>query len=225
MHVWVPNLADDTDADAWYHEGQADYFSTTLGYAHGLWTPREYLARVNGFAAAYYGGAYRNVPNAGIPGIMWVATESWETPYARGFMYLAQTNALLLRRTGGKVGVRDVVLEVLKRQRRGEHLSNDDWAALVERHGGPEARGEFLDMLAGKLVLPPSDAFGPCFVAKATSIGVFQLGYSSGRNPSGQSLVKSVDPGSNADKAGLRPGDIIQNAFQWEPIFFSPHHA
>lgn len=222
MHLWVPNLADDTDADAWYHEGQADYFSRVLPYQYGMTGPREFLSEVNKMAAAYYGSPYRAVRNERIPDIMWKDSISWTTPYTRGFLYLAATNAELQSRTHGKVGVIDLVNQIVDRQRQGEALDFNIWEALLGQYAGQEAVRKFRAMLAGELIMPPADAFGACFVGRRTSIGEFDKGYTAHRGGKNLWIVDSVAAGSNAARAGLSPGDEITSTVDWQTAYSQP---
>ena len=66
--------------------------------------------------------------------------------------------------------------------------------------------------MAGKLLVPPSDAYGSCFKREAASFPRFELGFDSGSLTASPRIVKGLVPGSNAAKAGLRNGDEITEA-------------
>jgi len=64
-------------------------------------------------------------------------------------------------------------------------------------------------MLAGELVLPPSDAFGPCFRRQNAQMRRFELGFDRESLFDQPRIVAGLVAGSEAEKAGIREGDLI----------------
>lgn len=73
---------------------------------------------------------------------------------------------------------------------------------------GQEGLADYKEMLEGKLVLPPSDAFGPCFQRVVRKTRPFDMGFvmDSIKPPS---RITQMKHGSEAEKAGLREGDVV----------------
>jgi S1-C subfamily serine protease len=60
-------------------------------------------------------------------------------------------------------------------------------------------------MVAGKLIVPPAETFGPCFKPVSKAEQPFDLGFDEMR----LGVVKDLRPDSAAAKAGIREGDAI----------------
>src|SRR5262249_28406790 len=127
--------------------------------------------------------------------------------YGRGFMYLARVNAEIRAHSNGARSLDDLVLEILARQRRDEHVGLEAWNNLVAAELGDGARAEFQDMAAGGMVMPPENAFAPCFHPVQTSYRPFDLGFDDFR----MGAVTNLENGSAAAAAGVREGDVIQS--------------
>ena len=67
-------------------------------------------------------------------------------------------------------------------------------------------------MMAGALLVPPSDAYGPCFKREAASFRAFELGFDSASLTSDPRIVKGLVAGSQAAVAGVRDGDEVTEA-------------
>jgi len=74
---------------------------------------------------------------------------------------------------------------------------------------GPEGKADYQAMLSGKLVLPPSDSFGPCFERATKPLRRFDLGFTPDVLIEPHRIVRGLEPDSAAAKAGLRNGDEI----------------
>ncbi len=68
-------------------------------------------------------------------------------------------------------------------------------------------------MLNGAVVVPPSDAFGPCFTRTVAELRRFDLGFDPAVLVSQDRIVRGLKQGSEAERAGLRNGDRIMNRF------------
>ena len=64
-------------------------------------------------------------------------------------------------------------------------------------------------MLAGGLMLPESDGFGPCFHRTVEKIRRFDLGFDNASLLGNVKTIKGLKAGSEAEKAGLRDGDVV----------------
>jgi len=204
-HNW-PRLTDaEHPLTAWYTEGNAEFFSSSLAYRAGYLEPDEFLQVVNGRAAAYYSNPYLKLSNAEAGRIFWSDARAQRVPYGRGFMYLTNVNAQLIEASDGQTSLGDLVNEILERQRRGEPGGLAEWVEIVTRELGPQAREEFEAMTRGEVIIPRPDSLGPCFRVKAVDILPWDLGFDEMR----LGVVADLRAGSNAAKAGLADGDEI----------------
>ena len=64
-------------------------------------------------------------------------------------------------------------------------------------------------MMAGRLVVPPSDSFGPCFARTTAPLRRYVLGFDSAVLIEPRRIVRGLQPESAAAAAGLRDGDEI----------------
>jgi hypothetical protein len=204
-HNW-PKLDGGEHAEtAWYTEGTAEYYSAVLALRSGAIDLPKFLSIINDHAEGYYTNPHVSLTNKEAGALFWKDSRAQRVPYGRGFMYLAKVDADVRAKSGGKRSLDDLVLEVLQRQRKGEQVGLDEWAALVVRELGPQARRDFDDMVSGKLIVPPARAFGRCFTVAAENQRPFVLGFDEMR----LGVVKDLIAGSPAAAAGVHEGDTI----------------
>ena len=87
-------------------------------------------------------------------------------------------------------------------------MTLDDWQNLVSAEIGPQTRSEYADMVAGKLLVPPPNMFGPCLRPAAMAEIQEDLGFDR-RVYDGYPRHQGAEPGSAAEQAGLREGDAV----------------
>jgi predicted metalloprotease with PDZ domain len=196
---------------SWFGEGLAEYYSRWITFRAGLITPSEFSKAINGAAQSYFTNPLKNLPNEKIAEGFWRDKNVQGLPYQRGFFYFVDTNQKLLAASQGKVSVDTVVLSVLKRRNDGEELTPQMWKQAVEKELGPAGAEEFEGVIfRGDLVVPASDAFGPCFERKTLQMGVFDLGFDQHKTLDAHPrVVQGLVSGSPADRAGLHNGDAI----------------
>lgn len=203
------------DMPMWYNEGIAVYYGSTLlmPWLAGLSTTDEFLAHLNEVAGTYYTDVKRNLPESLVPDDFWKDTRIRTLPYDRGAMYFAALNALELRASHGRRLIGDLIRKMNLRMRTGKPLSEAVWVDLLQRELGPAGPGLHRKMVAGRLILPPSDAFGPCFRRVVKRIPIFDLGFAmKSLSPVGPKIIQGLRPASNAARAGLRNGDQVSYA-------------
>lgn len=204
-HNW-PRLTDSAHPmTAWYTEGAAEYYSSTLAYRAGLLSPDDLLDVVNRRADGYYANPHLRLSNAEAGKIFWSDARAQRVPYGRGFMYLTNVNAQLRAASGGRRSLDDLVLELLARQRRGEPAGLAEWRALLVADLGEAAGREFDAMTEGAVITPLPDSLGPCFRAVAVQTRPYDLGFDEMR----LGVVADLRPNSAAARAGLANGDEI----------------
>lgn len=216
VHNW-PLLDGDHSDTSWYSEGSAEYYSVLLPFRAGLISPEDFLKQINEKASGYYTNPLQRLTNQQAEAIYWQDSRAGHVPYGRGFMYLAALDAQIRAKSQDRRSLRDLELEVLKRQRGGGTVSPADWRAMVVAELGPQAGRAFDDMVAGQLIALPPNAFAPCFHPVRSAYRPFEPGF----NVAALAKTKTVTgliPGSAAAQAGLRDGDDVVEA----PDFAAP---
>lgn len=223
LHAWVRSLdredyEDSGLAASWFSEGLAVHYQRLLPYRAGLMTPAEFLEDLNQTAGRYYTNALIHTPNAEIPARFWRDTRVRVLPYDRGSLYFAKVDADIRTASKGKRSLDDLVRTMLVTRLRGEPMDRQLWLRLLRAELGEKGIREFEAMLAGETVLPPSDAFGPCFRRTTRPLRRFDLGFDPASLLQSPRLVRGLKPGSEAARAGLRNGDEILNTFEQDGL-------
>lgn len=223
LHTWVGSLDDSMDEAggldrAWFGEGLAVYYQRLLPWRAGLMTDAEFLADLNSTAARYYTDIMIHVPNADIPEGFWRDTRIRVLPYDRGSLYFASVDAAIRAKTGGARSLDDIVRTMLNARRAGENMDEAMWRRLLRAELGDEGIAGFEAMLRGDTVEVPSDAFGPRFRRTTATLRRYDLGFDMASLRTRPRAVQGLIPGSNAERAGLRNGDILLNSFPQDAL-------
>jgi len=207
LHTWGPRLLPEGFPTQWFTEGTAVFYQRVLPLRAGLLSPQRFLDDLNESAARYYTNSLICAPNDEIGKRFWEDTRIRVLPYDRGSFYFAVVNDQIRKASGGKRSLDDVILDLVRRARRDDHFDGASWVNRLEKEVGPAARTTYESMLAGGVMLPDSDAFGPCFERTTGKFRRFELGFDSKSLISQPRIVHGLVPGSAAAAAGLRDGD------------------
>jgi hypothetical protein len=236
VHRWIGSALrfvgpDGSDA-AWFSEGFATHYARSLLHRRGLIRHEEMLAEINRSVEAdeqAFETASRQPLRPGGP----TPTPSPSTPASppeprgpmgtavdapnrcpalvhHGALYAALVEAELERRGGERL---DALLGRLMQRARASDgaLPEAAWREAVTSALGPEAGKEF-DLLIvqnGAAVDLPSGTFGRCFVRLVTKHASYELGFDAASLRADPPLVRGLVPGSAAERAGLREGDLL----------------
>ena len=194
---------------SWFSEGTAVYYERLLPLRAGQITPTDFLQDLNSTAGRYYTNALINTLNSEIPKKFWADTRIRVLPYDRGSMYFAIVDSRVRKASGGKRSLDDLILAMLDRRRRGLPMDEAAWIQLLTQELGPSGPAELQAMLNGEIMVPDSDAFGPCFACTTKPLRRYELGFDSKVLMEPSRIVRGLVPGSAAERAGLRNGDEI----------------
>lgn len=210
FHTFQPRISQPGGLEtAWFAEGSANLYQSRLPLRYGLVGSQAFLRDLNYYAGRYYTNVMADQPNGEIAKRFWTDTRIRTLPYDRGMFYLASIDAAVRRTSGGRRSLDDIVFALLAAERAGHETRLSDWEAALKRDLGPEAVTDFHAFLAGRVPLPPSDAFGPCFRRTTAKLRRYELGFDSAVLAEPRRIVRGVVSGSAAAIAGLRNGDEI----------------
>jgi predicted metalloprotease with PDZ domain len=217
FHTFSPYLKDSPaknglDANQWFGEGLAVFYQRLLPWRAGLIDSEDFLEDLNETAAEYYTNLLNTTPNDQIAPRFWEDTRIRTLPYDRGSMYLAVVDAKVRKASNGRRSLDDLVLALLERERKGLVNNSQTWMELVAGELGQAGREEYEAILAGAVILPESDGFGPCFERRTVLLRRFDLGFDFSIWMKQPRVIQGLIPGSEAERAGLRDGDEIVQA-------------
>ncbi|HEY0684799.1 MAG TPA: hypothetical protein VGD45_20850 [Steroidobacter sp.] len=207
-HNW-PAMSGDHGDTAWYSEGAAEYYSILLSHRAGVTTLEQFQKEVNDRAAGYYTNPYVRLTNREAAKIFWSDWGAQRVPYGRGFMYLAKVDAQIRAKSGGKRSLDDLAVPMFETKKAGAPPSIDEWVQRLTAEIGPQAKRDYDDMVAGKIVVPPKGSFAPCFKVVKHPERPYVLGFDNASLNGQPKIVKGLVKGSAAAAAGLRDGDEV----------------
>lgn len=193
----------------WYAEGNAVFYEALLPWRAGLFSADDYLANLNGTASRYFSNALIHTPDDQIMPHFWEDTRIRTLAYDRGAMYFAVINAKVRAASGGKRSVDDLIRIMIARARAGQPVDDAAWTAILLKELGQDGVALHHAMLAGEVMTPDSDAFGPCFERTTKMIRRFDLGFDTKSLVGDVKTIRGLASGSEAEKAGLRNGDVV----------------
>jgi len=210
-HTW-PTMFGDHGETAWYSEGMAEYYSTVLSWRAGAITTQRLLETFNERAEAYYSNPYVRATNPEAAKKFWTDPVAQTVPYGRGWLYLQQVDAQIREATGGKHSLDDIAKAMRRRRDAGQSYGVSAWLELVGKEIGPDkARSGYESMAGGGLLVPPAGLYAPCLIVEKHPVRPFQLGFARA-SLNDDRVVRDLERGSEAEKAGVRDGDVIVEA-------------
>lgn len=194
----------------WYDEGTANRYAAVLSVRAGISSPDDFIRVVNADATAYYASPVRNFSQFEAEAMEFGSDGAVDALfYSRSHIHLAALNARIVQASGGRRSLDDVTLALLADEDAGAPGWQQTWLRLIAAELGPEGLEAHEDFLGGKLIVPPADAFGPCFTRERHDLPVYSLGFDRRLLQSQPAFVSGLEPDSPAAAAGLRNGDEI----------------
>jgi predicted metalloprotease with PDZ domain len=218
IHTWTATGL----GGQWYGEGIAVHYQALLPLRAGMITPKTFLDDLNATARRYYTNALNGTPDGEIAARFWEDTRIRTLPYDRGSMYFAVLDGRIRKASGGKRTLDDLINEMVARRRSGQATDDAAWLGLVTKELGEAGKALHADMLAGKLMLPESGDFGPCFTRTTAKFRRFDLGFEPKSLVGDIKTIRGLKPDSEAAKAGLRDGDMVTYSVAMDSVQGDP---
>ena len=172
-HMWVGDIEGPEGVTSWFSEGLNVYYTRLLPMRGGFIPVDEYGRSINEDFRRYYTSPSRNLSADSIVKIGFNDEDVRHIPYVRGSFYFADLDARIRAASHGRRNLDSLVLGLLARRQRGERLDQEAWLAAVTKEIGPSAREQFESViLRGATIVPPTDAFGPCFERRPAMLTV-----------------------------------------------------
>lgn len=196
----------------WFSEGFTDFYAGRILLRAGLWTPAEYVEKLNAVTLRYASSPAYAATNAQLAERFWSDRAYEKMPYDRGHLLALLLDARIRRETGGRAGMDDVMRAQLAAARgeagRDERMDVTSLFASVARDRFGVDLADDLARYAdrGEPVLLPADLFAPCATVRTVTQPQFDRGFDVGATDAAGGVVVGVDSASPAFAAGLRDG-------------------
>lgn len=209
VHHFIGSLDGDPSYSAWFGEGLAEFYKIRLPLRAGLISLRDAASEISVMTNAYYTSPAVAMPMAEMGASRWSNPASQSIPYNRGFMYFTNLDAAVRAHSRGRRSLDDLVLAMLASRRAGAGYDEQTWRGLLRAELGDPGIADFERMLNGDLIVPPRDAFGPCFERRALNHARPVLGMSEDSFLVRPYRVTGLEAVSTAAAAGVLEGDEI----------------
>ena len=193
----------------WFQEGFTDYYAELTLLRAGVADEAALIDRINGRIRDYVANPHALTATSAILGERyWDSQDYNRLPYIKGALVALLMDLRIRHESGGARSLDDVARAVFARG--GAYRPADLRRVLEEATGRPW--GDFLDAYvfgAGELPVLEVCAQVGLECAREPS-ALFHRGFDVEGEMRVGAVIRSVDAGSAAERAGLRPGDVIR---------------
>jgi hypothetical protein len=195
----------------WFTEGLNEYYAVALALRSGLAPLDLVLQEMNLQTRNYYTNPRRTMPADSIARFNPMTDgRAQNVSYERGILFWADMDARIRAASNGRRNLDSVMLPLITRARTlgGEGgfdpqarpggqpgwFTPDELVDSLASAAGPSARQMFDSVIVrGKMIVPKSHAFGPCFELRATRIPDRYMGSAEARAETNNAQVPEVD--------------------------------
>jgi hypothetical protein len=210
FHTFSPYIVDPPGKESsWFGEGLATFYESALPFRFGMLTPQHFIDDINFAASRYYSSIMATLPNEEIAGRFWKDTRVRTLAYDRGMLYFVTVDEAVRKGTGGAKSLDDLMLSMLHLEKEGKKLSNADWETILLEYLGETGVADFRAFMTGRMPIPSSGAFGPCFSRTMKTARRYEVGFDPAVLGETRRIVRGMVRGSAAEAAGLHNGDEI----------------
>jgi len=212
----------------WLYEGSTEYHAQMVQEKYGLITREDLLKRLSGKITNSQKNYNDTVPFTVMSSnVLGAYKRQFGNVYQKGALINMCLDIELLRLSGGKYGIMNLISDLSKQYGKQKGFKDDEFFAVIEKLTYPEI-GQFLrTYVAGNQPLPLEKIFaevGVKFQAEMeTTDSLFSMGKVSMKgDPATRSIVISDTSGMNelGRTLGYRVGDRLQ-AFNGQEVSFS----
>lgn len=127
--------------------------------------PAEFLETINGQLDSYYSSPARQWSAERISNVGFEDERARGLPYVRGATYFAELDSQIRASSEGKQTLDSFLRSMFEAREKGGKLTQEGWEAMLAKQLGQGAVSDFRGALIDgtRVVVPPSNAFGPCF--------------------------------------------------------------
>ena len=214
FHRWVGNmimLKEGPEAENyWFSEGFTEYYTYRLLYKAGILSFDEYIAMTNDIIAAYYLSSVRNEEKAVLGKNYWETQPFQQIPYKKGFTYALLIDQLVKSGSENKYSLDDVLFTLKKEAEGGKVLTDSTFIAVVKQYSGMDISAIHEQYInKGETIPVFPESMGEQVIAFTNQLGVYELGFNFSKSRESM-IVTEVKAGSEAEKAGLRDGQVMK---------------
>jgi hypothetical protein len=217
--LWLgPREADLRAMSYWFTEGVARFFVTRMLARTGLLRPDDVRDALVGESSVVITSrmrlAARHAGASNLALASMAPTDDVARAHlvARGALYAARINALVREKSKGASSLDTIILELVTEARKSHQpLPLSAWTDAVARVLGP-AEVETFDRTInrGEEVVLPKGVLGHCYRAGTGQYVAFDLGFNGpATQMSKTGQVVGIEPGGPAERAGVKPGDVV----------------
>lgn len=167
FHTWLGekiNLAGPESLLYWFSEGFSDYYARLILLRAGLITLEDYIDEYNNVLKQYAKSPVRNTKNESISEGFWNDGELNRLPYLRGDILAHKINYAIIKNSGARKNLDDLMRDLLNRSREeGLLVSTGSLSNMIRFYGGDQILAEVMSVLnSGANIKAVPDALGPC---------------------------------------------------------------
>jgi predicted metalloprotease with PDZ domain len=202
----------------WFSEGFTNYFARRLNVRAGIIDADEAITDYNEVLFDYWKSKVREAPNERVMKDFWSDSEVNHLPYQRGDVLAHEWDARM-RAQGQGHSLDDVMRDLMRASTRDGTLASAESIDLLVRAYLPSGISDdvhkYIDQ--GTLLEPSDGALGPCMKLVQTKKTLMVRGFDRQKSVA-SGVVTGTVAGSNAERAGLKDGQIIlESVFTMDP--------
>lgn len=213
FHTWNPlkmgQIRSPEENTNWFTEGFTTYYQDLLLWQAGLIGDAQYLEAVNRIIRDYLFSPARNATLQELINRSRKDQAKGRIPYERGALIALSLDDEIRRRSMGKSSLDTLMRELFDERKAHADLSRERIFAAIGRHldaGVLNRVRVYVD--SGALIEAPQKLRVPCAERVVVEMPEFELGMDRTALIENQQVV-ALKPGSAAERAGVRNGDVV----------------
>ncbi|MGX1931112.1 M1 family aminopeptidase [Flagellimonas sp. 2504JD4-2] len=218
MHNWIGHVIQNENEEEqyWFSEGFTEYYTYKNVAKNGIngKDGSYFINAINDLVKNLYSLSIKEAPNSDMNyENFWSNPEYQKLPYYRGALLAFYLDYGIMKDSQGKHSLDDLMKEVLTAAKeKGQKLNHPYFLNVLKKYLPKDSAHIFNTHVKDGKLLPLADFYNTMGLDYTEEIHVFDLGFQFTEDRRG---ILSVIEGSEADKAGLKPGDKIISQSIW----------